>query len=37
MGECGARAPYVTGHDVENAERQRVCGPTRMYHAERSD
>jgi hypothetical protein len=31
MGRCGARAPYVTGHDVENAERNSSSGPDWKY------
>ncbi len=32
MGECGARAPYESGHDVENAVRQSATGPDGKYH-----
>ncbi len=37
MGECGARAPYGTGHDVENVGRKSASGTNGKYHAERSD
>jgi hypothetical protein len=37
MCRCGARAPYESGHDVENAGRESGSGADWMYHAERSD
>jgi hypothetical protein len=37
MGGYGARAPYVSGHDGENAGRNSAAETNGMYHAERSD